>query len=216
MNNSYHQPEEVLGLEYLHENHPRSSTHSHIIHEAAVAAGVAEDNEMMEINPDSSYASSDSINSAGKSSKINANVVLTSSTSPVYAVKRVPTVLSTTSEGPKAGSSNTAKRSNFKPNHKRKRRMSSQNANVSELVSCPKCDKMVKKTSLKVHITRTHLEEGTILVCPICNKQISSKGVYYKHMYGHRQKSADVKFKNSEGTNSTQSSIGGKPNESRT
>jgi len=44
-----------------------------------------------------------------------------------------------------------------------------------------------------VHIKRTHLEEGTVLVCPICEKQISSKGVYYKHMFQHRQKSSDIK-----------------------
>ncbi|CAL8088554.1 unnamed protein product [Orchesella dallaii] len=69
------------------------------------------------------------------------------------------------------------------------------------LVPCPKCGKKVKQTSLKVHMKRTHLEEGTVLVCPICSKRISSKGVYYKHMYIHRKRSeASDKASNSSST----------------
>lgn len=75
------------------------------------------------------------------------------------------------------------------------------------LVNCPKCGKKVKQTSLKVHMKRTHLEEGTVLVCPICSKRISSKGVYYKHMYIHRKRSEADTSQSS--TTSSSSSTGG-------
>jgi hypothetical protein len=59
---------------------------------------------------------------------------------------------------------------------------------VGYLVSCSVCGKRVRKTSLRVHMKRTHLDEGIVLRCPLCSKVMRSKGVYYKHMHIHRKK----------------------------
>lgn len=188
--------EEVLGLEYLHHENSRSS-HSQIIQEAAAAAGV-EDTEIIETSREMTYTSSSTASHSGRTGKQN-SVVLTTTNTPVYAVKRVPptpTVQQPSSSEINNKTNNINTKSKItKSKAKRKKTSTVHEADNEkgskkvEFVSCPKCKKSVKKTSLKVHMKRTHLEEGTVLACPICSKKISSKGVYYKHMYLHRQKS---------------------------
>ena len=58
----------------------------------------------------------------------------------------------------------------------------------SVVVPCSVCGKTVRQTSLSSHMKRSHLDEGVVLKCPLCGKAMKSKGIYYKHMHGHRQK----------------------------
>jgi len=198
--------EEVWGLEYLHES--SRAPHSHIIQEAAAAAGVEDTEIMDQVDQDREIAlpfSSATNANNGKDFKPN-SVVLTNSSTPVYAVKRVPTTpsvqqpSSSNISNKKANANSKSKVTKSKAKSRKQHitvvvdngPVSVNTEKVSkkvEFVSCPKCSKRVKNTSLKVHMKRTHLDEGIVLVCPICGKQISSKGVYYKHMYLHRQKS---------------------------
>jgi uncharacterized C2H2 Zn-finger protein len=223
-NNSLPGEEEILGLDNSHDN-SRSNSHNsntQIIQEAALAAGVeTEHSELVVLQTVPAAMPSSSSLDQTKLGKDDPALSAVVARAPVYAVKR-QAILTDESFQRRASvkpstSGTTLKETSKLTKGKRKKTLmsnapttsSTQNnaqtsSQIDEFINCPKCKKTVKKTSLTVHMKRTHLEEGTVLTCPICDKQIRSKGVYYKHMYLHRQREpGNGELRKSGGSNQT-------------